>query len=159
PPSILSSGLCTQAAKVGRGAWCRTTRCGAIPLRAGSWAPEKGGGMARPCSTVALALLAGLVAGVTSDVCAETLRSQTNRLVGSANPYLLQHASNPVDWYPWGPEALGKARAENKLIFVSIGYSTCFWCHVAERTIYSDPAIAELMNASFINVKIDREER
>ena len=65
---------------------------------------------------------------------------------------------NPVDWYPWGDEAIAKAK-ENKPIFVSIGYSTCYWCHVAERTIYSDPAIAALMNQWFVNIKIDREER
>jgi uncharacterized protein len=82
-----------------------------------------------------------------------------NRLIHSASPYLLQHAHNPVDWYPWGEEAIGKARNENKLIFLSIGYSTCYWCHVAERTIYSDPSIAALMNQWFVNIKVDREER
>jgi uncharacterized protein YyaL (SSP411 family) len=83
----------------------------------------------------------------------------TNRLIDSNDPYLLLHAHNPVDWYPWGPEALAKAKQENKAIFVSIGYSTCFWCHVAERTIYSNPEIAKLMNQWFINIKVDREER
>ncbi|MGA8688786.1 MAG: DUF255 domain-containing protein [Methyloceanibacter sp.] len=85
--------------------------------------------------------------------------AHTNRLIDSASPYLLQHAHNPVDWYPWGEEAIGKARKENKLIFLSIGYSTCYWCHVAERTIYSNPAIAALMNQWFVNIKVDREER
>jgi uncharacterized protein YyaL (SSP411 family) len=83
----------------------------------------------------------------------------TNRLIHSASPYLLQHAHNPVDWYPWGEEAIAKAKSENKLIFVSVGYSTCYWCHVAERTIYSNPAIAALMNRWFVNIKVDREER
>src|SRR5262249_45084094 len=83
----------------------------------------------------------------------------TNRLIDSNDPYLLLHAHNPVDWYPWGPEALAKAKNENKPIFVSVGYSTCYWCHVAERTIYSDPAIAKLMNEWFINIKVDREQR
>jgi uncharacterized protein len=83
----------------------------------------------------------------------------TNRLIDSNNPYLLQHAHNPVDWYPWGPEALEKARRENRPIFLSIGYSTCYWCHVAERTLFSDPQIARLMNEWFVNVKVDREER
>jgi len=83
----------------------------------------------------------------------------TNRLIHSADPYLLLHAHNPVDWYPWGPAALAKARRENKPIFLSIGYSTCYWCHVAERTLYSDPAIAKLMNAWFVNIKVDREQR
>src|SRR5262245_35431334 len=85
--------------------------------------------------------------------------AHTNRLIDSASPYLLQHAHNPVDWYPWGEGAIGKARKENKLIFLSVGYSTCYWCHVAERTIYSNPAIAALMNEWFVNIKVDREER
>src|SRR5215510_713961 len=83
----------------------------------------------------------------------------TNRLIASGSPYLLQHAHNPVDWYPWGPEALEKAKRENRPIFLSIGYSTCYWCHVAERTLFSDPRIADLMNRWFVNVKVDREER
>ena len=83
----------------------------------------------------------------------------SNRLVDAQAPYLLLHAHNPVDWYPWGEAAFARARAENKPIFLSVGYSTCFWCHVAERTLYSDPEIAELMNRWFINVKVDREER
>jgi uncharacterized protein YyaL (SSP411 family) len=82
-----------------------------------------------------------------------------NRLIHSASPYLLQHAHNPVDWYPWGEEAIAKAKKENKPIFISVGYSTCYWCHVAERTIYSNPAIAALMNRWFVNIKVDREER
>ena len=86
-------------------------------------------------------------------------QADTNRLIHSASPYLLQHAYNPVDWYPWGEEAIAKAKKENKLIFLSVGYSTCYWCHVAERTIYSNPAIAALMNLWFVNIKIDREER
>lgn len=83
----------------------------------------------------------------------------TNKLIDSNDPYLLLHAHNPVDWYPWGPEALAKAKQENKPIFVSIGYSTCYWCHVAERTIYSNPDIAKLMNQWFVNVKVDSEQR
>jgi uncharacterized protein YyaL (SSP411 family) len=83
----------------------------------------------------------------------------TNRLIESNDPYLLLHAHNPVDWYPWGPEAFAKAKKENKPIFLSIGYSTCYWCHVAERTIYSNPDIAKLMNQWFVNVKVDSEQR
>ncbi|MCC7241484.1 MAG: thioredoxin domain-containing protein [Acidobacteria bacterium] len=83
----------------------------------------------------------------------------TNRLIDSHDPYLLMHAHNPVDWYPWGPEAIEKARRENKPIFLSVGYSTCYWCHVAEREIYSNPDIAALMNRWFVNIKVDREER
>src|SRR5215475_830794 len=85
--------------------------------------------------------------------------ARSNRLIDSHNPYLLLHAHNPVDWYPWGAEALGKAKRENKPIFLSIGYSTCYWCHVAERTLFSNPQIAELMNRWFVNIKVDREER
>lgn len=86
-------------------------------------------------------------------------KTYTNRLINSHDPYLLLHAHNPVDWYPWGPEALAAAKRENKPIFVSVGYSTCYWCHVAEREIYSNPEIAKLMNQWFINIKVDREER
>src|SRR4026209_9619 len=75
----------------------------------------------------------------------------SNRLINSNNPYLLLHAHNPVDWYPWGPEALEKAKRENKPIFLSIGYSTCYWCHVAEQTIYRKQEFADLMNAWFVN--------
>ncbi|MEO6548413.1 MAG: thioredoxin domain-containing protein [Ferruginibacter sp.] len=83
----------------------------------------------------------------------------TNRLINETSPYLLQHAHNPVDWYPWGDEALAKARAENKVIMVSIGYSACHWCHVMERESFENEAVAKIMNDSFVNIKIDREER
>lgn len=83
----------------------------------------------------------------------------TNRLAGSTSPYLLQHAHNPVDWYPWGEEALTKARAEDKPIFLSIGYSACHWCHVMERESFENPAIAEVLNRDYVSIKVDREER
>ncbi|MDE0553031.1 MAG: DUF255 domain-containing protein [Candidatus Poribacteria bacterium] len=83
----------------------------------------------------------------------------TNRLVHETSPYLLLHAHNPVDWYPWDDGALERAKKENKLIFLSVGYSTCYWCHVMEREVFSNPEIAEMMNKDFINIKIDREER
>ena len=82
----------------------------------------------------------------------------TNRLIHSNNPYLRLHAHNPVDWYPWGEEAFAIARSENKPIFLSVGYSTCYWCHVAERQLYSNPDVAALMNKWFVNVKVDREQ-
>ena len=82
-----------------------------------------------------------------------------NRLVFEQSPYLLQHAANPVDWYPWGEAAFDKARRENKLIFLSIGYSTCHWCHVMERESFADAEVAKLMSAYFVAVKVDREER
>ncbi|MBT4922379.1 MAG: DUF255 domain-containing protein [Rickettsiales bacterium] len=82
-----------------------------------------------------------------------------NHLINSTSPYLLQHAYNPVNWYPWGEEAFAKARKENKPILLSIGYSTCYWCHVMEREVFEDPEVARLMNDTMINIKIDREER
>jgi uncharacterized protein YyaL (SSP411 family) len=87
------------------------------------------------------------------------MANHTNRLINESSPYLLQHAHNPVDWYPWGPEALQKAKDEDKPILVSIGYSACHWCHVMEKESFEDETVAELMNRDFINIKIDREER
>ena len=83
----------------------------------------------------------------------------TNRLAGETSPYLQQHAHNPVDWYPWGPEALDRAKAEQKPILVSIGYAACHWCHVMERESFENAAVAAVMNAHFVCVKVDREER
>ncbi|MEP7280230.1 MAG: thioredoxin domain-containing protein [Bacteroidota bacterium] len=85
--------------------------------------------------------------------------THTNRLIQETSPYLLQHAHNPVDWYPWGDEALQKARKENKPILISIGYSACHWCHVMEKESFEDSAVAAIMNEHFVNIKIDREER
>jgi uncharacterized protein len=82
-----------------------------------------------------------------------------NKLFGQSSPYLLQHQYNPVQWYPWGEEALEKARSEDKLILVSIGYSTCHWCHVMERESFEDQEVANLMNQNFVCIKVDREER
>ncbi len=82
-----------------------------------------------------------------------------NRLADQTSPYLLQHAHNPVDWYPWGPEALGRARAEDRPIFLSIGYSACHWCHVMERESFENTQIAAQLNRDFIAIKVDREER
>jgi len=83
----------------------------------------------------------------------------TNRLAGVTSPYLQQHAGNPVDWYPWGEEALARARAENRPILLSIGYSACHWCHVMAHESFEDEAVASAMNALFVNIKVDREER
>jgi len=82
-----------------------------------------------------------------------------NRLAKERSPYLLQHAANPVDWYAWGDEAFERARREDKPIFLSIGYSTCHWCHVMEHESFENPAIAELLNRDFVSIKVDREER
>ena len=83
----------------------------------------------------------------------------TNQLIHEKSPYLLQHAHNPVDWLPWGEAAFERARAEDKPIFLSIGYSTCHWCHVMERESFESEDVAALMNEHFINIKVDREER
>jgi hypothetical protein len=83
----------------------------------------------------------------------------SNRLIDEKSPYLLQHAFNPVDWYPWGDEAFAKARSDDKPIFLSIGYSTCYWCHVMEREVFENPEIAALMNRMVVSIKVDREER
>jgi uncharacterized protein YyaL (SSP411 family) len=82
-----------------------------------------------------------------------------NRLSDETSPYLLQHAENPVDWYPWGDEALSRARNEDRPILLSIGYSACHWCHVMERESFENDEIAALMNDNFVNIKVDREER
>lgn len=83
----------------------------------------------------------------------------TNALIDATSPYLLQHAHNPVDWYPWGETAFAKAAKENKPIFLSVGYATCYWCHVMERQVFENPDIAQQMNAHFVNIKVDREQR
>lgn len=85
--------------------------------------------------------------------------SRQNRLTSEKSPYLLQHADNPVDWYPWGDEAFTRASKENKPIFLSIGYSTCHWCHVMAHESFEDPEVAKLMNRAFVSIKVDREER
>src|SRR3989442_767996 len=86
-------------------------------------------------------------------------REHTNRLAQEKSPYLLQHAHNPVDWYPWGEEAFAKARRENKPIFLSVGYSTCHWCHVMAHESFESEEVAAIMNREFVNIKVDREER
>lgn len=86
-------------------------------------------------------------------------KRHANRLAGESSPYLLQHAHNPVDWYPWGDEAIAKAKREGKMIFLSVGYAACHWCHVMEKESFMDPEIAKIMNERFVCVKVDREER
>ena len=83
----------------------------------------------------------------------------SNHLVNETSPYLLQHADNPVDWYPWGKEALTLACSQDKLILLSIGYSACHWCHVMAHECFEDDEVAAMMNQHFINIKVDREER
>src|SRR5688572_21781211 len=94
-----------------------------------------------------------------SDAASAARPKHTNRLDGETSPYLLQHKHNPVDWYPWGPDAFERARREDKPIFLSVGYSTCYWCHVMERQSFENEAVAAVMNEKFVNIKVDREER
>ena len=83
----------------------------------------------------------------------------SNHLAGERSAYLLQHAENPVDWYPWGEAAFEKARREQKPVFLSIGYATCHWCHVMAEESFESPAVAEILNRNFVTVRLDREER
>ncbi len=106
-------------------------------------------------TSIFLALLLAAVACSS----AQERPSGTNRLIHESSPYLLQHARNPVDWYPWGEEAIELARTLNRPIFLSIGYSTCYWCHRMEEDVFENPEIAALMNEAFVNIKVDREER
>ncbi len=113
----------------------------------------------------ALALFAGCTFAATPQAADEPKdkdkkeKGKPNRLAKSSSPYLLQHAHNPVDWYPWGPEAFERAKKEKKLVFLSIGYSACHWCHVMERESFSNAEIAKIMNENFVCIKVDREER
>ncbi len=109
---------------------------------------------------VFLALILGGWLGVLAHGADESKPSpQPNRLARESSPYLLQHAHNPVDWYPWGPEAFARAEKENKLVFLSIGYSSCHWCHVMERESFAHPSVAKILNKHFVCIKVDREER
>ena len=110
-------------------------------------------------AALASILLAAFLAGTTWCAGEGAEGRSPNRLIGENSPYLLQHAYNPVDWYPWGEEAFALARDTGKPIFLSVGYSTCHWCHVMERESFDNPTIADLMNRHFVNIKVDREER
>jgi hypothetical protein len=94
----------------------------------------------------------------THHLTADGSPAYTNRLIFETSPYLLQHAHNPVNWFPWGKEAFERARRENKPVLLSIGYSTCHWCHVMEEESFEDEAIARFINQHFIPIKVDREE-
>jgi uncharacterized protein YyaL (SSP411 family) len=103
--------------------------------------------------------LAGPIDAQTPNDRSQKKEAKPNRLINESSPYLLQHATNPVDWYPWGEEAFAKAKKENKPIFLSVGYSTCHWCHVMEHESFADEEVAALLNTYFVAVKVDREER
>ena len=100
-----------------------------------------------------------LTLGFVFNSCTQNNMENINHLSNETSPYLLQHAKNPVNWYPWGKEALGKAKKENKLIIISVGYSACHWCHVMEKESFEDLEVAKIMNENFICIKVDREER
>ena len=89
----------------------------------------------------------------------EENHAYTNELINESSPYLLQHAHNPVNWYPWGQKALDKAQNEDKMIVISVGYAACHWCHVMEHESFEDTTVAKLMNEHFVAIKVDREER
>ena len=110
-------------------------------------------------SAVMPLIVAGVIMGPVGVVMSGEKKDYRNHLINEKSPYLLQHADNPVEWYPWGSEAFMKARQENKPIFLSIGYSTCHWCHVMEEESFSDPKTAEVLNEYFVAIKVDREER
>ncbi|HXG10720.1 MAG TPA: thioredoxin domain-containing protein [Gemmataceae bacterium] len=110
---------------------------------------------------LAAILIVGLLggAGAADEPKKDAKKGPANRLARESSPYLLQHAHNPVDWYPWGPEAFEKAKKEGKLVFLSIGYSSCHWCHVMERESFANKEIAQILNDHFVCIKVDREER
>ncbi len=118
-------------------------------------------------STLAVTLLAAALLFPAVNFASSELGTQAptgqkenhNRLINESSPYLLQHATNPIDWFPWGPEAFDKAKQEDKPVFLSIGYSTCHWCHVMAHESFSDKEVADLLNKDFISIKVDREER
>lgn len=99
------------------------------------------------------------MASTSKDSASHSSTKKLNRLSLEKSSYLLQHATNPVEWYPWGDEALEQAKKEDKMIFLSVGYSTCHWCHVMEKESFENEEIAQIMNDNFINIKVDREER
>src|SRR5436309_1502406 len=105
-----------------------------------------------------LALLVGLV-GISEAADPKEPKGKPNKLAQESSPYLLQHAYNPVEWHPWGAEAFAKAKKEGKLVFLSIGYSSCHWCHVMEKESFDNPEVAKLLNQWFVCIKVDREER
>ena len=116
--------------------------------------------MSKPsCASRALFPLRRYLLTAVAIICVAPIANAENRLAQETSPYLRLHAHNPVDWYPWGEEALAKAKQENKVIFLSVGYSSCYWCHVMERESFMDEEIAKFLNENFVCIKVDREER
>ena len=130
------------------------------PYRRGNVSPSHNPQMGLLLGSAVLSAILVLVAvPVHPGVGESSEGQQANRLLTESSPYLQLHAHNPVDWFPWGEEAFAEARRENKPIFLSVGYSTCYWCHVMEREVFSDPVIARQMNEWFVSIKVDKEER
>jgi len=133
----------------------------------GKWTCVSSRGLALVvCAVSAVLLLSAGLAGADETAeggavagQAEQGKHPANRLARESSPYLLMHAHNPIQWYPWGPEAFEKARAEDKPVFLSVGYSSCYWCHVMEREVFSSEKIAAYMNEKYVCIKVDREER
>ena len=138
-----------------RGAWCRSASAPELKVCRKNNTPSPA--WLYWALAVGLAAFHGSEAAPPAAATAEL--APANHLAGETSPYLLLHAHNPVEWYPWGPAALERARREDKPIFLSVGYSTCYWCHVMERLVFSQPHIAAQMNQWFVNIKVDREER
>src|SRR5207249_4729175 len=111
------------------------------------------------CVTLAAIVLAALPVRADQPPPTSSEKKHTNRLARETSPYLLQHAHNPVDWYSWGPEPFARAKKEGKLVFLSIGYSSCYWCHVMERESFNNEEVAKILNKHFVCIKVDREER
>src|SRR5215475_8461922 len=109
-------------------------------------------------SSLALAAVCCVASSLRAEPPNEAKKRPANRLAQESSPYLLQHAHNPVDWYPWGAQAFAKAKKEKKLVFLSIGYSACHWCHVMERESFANEEVAKILNQSFVCIKVDREE-
>src|SRR5437588_9831027 len=109
--------------------------------------------------SLALIFLLGTLGTIPAGPPLKGKPKHTNRLAREISPYLLQHAHNPVDWFPWGTEAFDKAKKEGKLVFLSIGYSSCHWCHVMERESFENAQVAKVLNDWFVCIKVDREER
>jgi len=112
-----------------------------------------------PCAALACLFLLNPALAGAQMTTHTTTDHEPNALAGETSPYLLQHAHNPVHWFPWGPEAFAEAKRRNVPIFLSVGYSTCYWCHVMERESFENEEIASLMNELFVCIKVDREER
>ncbi|MDA0810123.1 MAG: DUF255 domain-containing protein [Planctomycetota bacterium] len=158
--SARPSSICVVVLAVALLAGCGRTE----PPAAGNPTGESGAELGHPVSPATFDIFgdeqpAAEVVAVSAEVPDNEKTERVNRLAHETSPYLLMHARNPVDWYPWGPEAFEASKTSGKPVFLSIGYSSCYWCHVMERLVFENEEIAKYMNEHFVNVKVDREER